>query len=486
MKKCLITLCIISLVAFTGCTKTDANNMDKGNNAFKQKDYISAIKFYKKEIKKNSQNAQAYSQYCGSECYAYDKDKKIDLNNTLLLCNKSIELNSNIAETYFYKGRIYGQLGKSKEAIQEYSNAIKVNPNYERAYLNRGATKSQLRMTKEAISDYTKAIELNNEEDLLLAYSNRGFAYAKIGEKQKADEDFKKVANFDIKNANARDYALRGEAKNQTKDFSGAVFDFKKAIELDDTEVGYYFSLAKSQGLLKDYDGVINTTSLGIEKCKENTEVLYMLRGSVKGSKEILLELSDKTKQHDFTEAYADLKMAQDLALKNNNQNIYKESVKMQNDLQNLAIKARSASPNVSFSFGGNDANKTIKTQNGRTTISYTTTKTTNSNSFISKEGTLNGIFSDDIRIESNKTLIIRGSMSGDIQVESGATLINHGNVSGDINNNGRVVNHGNMSGDVNNNGSLEIYGINTGDINTNKNIYIDRSAIVKGKINRF
>ncbi len=486
MKKVLIILCIISSITFTGCTKNDGNNMDNGNNAFNQKDYISAIKFYKKEIKKNPQNAQAYSQYCGAECYTYDSNKKIDLNNTLLLCDKSIELNSNIAETYFYKGRIYGQLGKSNEAIQEYSNAIKINPNYERAYLNRGVTKSVLGMTKDAISDYSKAIELNNEEDLVLAYSNRGFAYAQIGEKQKADADFKKVSNLDIKNGTSRDYALRGEAKSQIKDFIGAVFDFKKAIELDNTKIEYYLPLATVQGMLKDFDGAIDTCSKGIEKVKENTEALYMMRGVARGSKELAMELSDRGKQHNFTESSADLKMAQNLALKNNNQEVYKKSIEAQNTLQDLAIKMRSISQNVSLSFGVNDANKIIKTQNGHTTISYTTTKTTNSSRFISKEGNLNGIFSNDIKISKNKTLVIRGSMSGNIQVESGATLINYGNVSGDINNNGHTINHGNMSGDINNNGFLEIYGINTGDINTNKNIYIDKNAIVKGKINKF
>ena len=83
MKQIFAIFCIIFTFALTGCTRNNLNNMESGDEAFNQKDYVSAIKYYKKEIKKNPQNAQAYSQYCGAECYAYDKNKKINLNNTL-------------------------------------------------------------------------------------------------------------------------------------------------------------------------------------------------------------------------------------------------------------------------------------------------------------------------------------------------------------------------------------------------------------------
>ena len=337
-------------------------------------------------------------------------------------------------------------------------------------------------MIKEAISDYSKAIELKNEGDLLLALYNRGFAYLQIKEKEKADSDFKKVANFDIKNATAQDFALKGRAKNELNDYVGAIYDFTKAIELDNTKIEYYIFLALLQGRIMNFDGAIETCSKGIDKFKNNTELLYAIRGFSIGSKE-LLNLPYKKNVHKFSEASSDFKKAQELAVKNNNSEDYKQIIDLQKSLQEIQIKTSSTSSNISFSLDGVNAKKTITTKNGHTTIRYTTR---NSNDFISKEGILQGIYSDDIRIKKNKTLVIRGSMSGDIEVENGATLINYGNISGDINNNGHVVNNGNISGDINNKGILEIYGINTGDINTNKNIYIDKNAIVNGKINRF
>ncbi len=483
MKKILISLFIV----FISCEKIYANNnLIAGNTAFQNKDYILTIKYYKKEIKKNNTNAQVYSQYCGAESYLYDTNKSINLKNTLSICNKAIELNPSSAETYFYKGRIYKQLKKDKEAIEEYTKAIAINPKYEQAYLNRGIAKSSLDLKKEAISDYSKAIELNNTEDILIAYYKRGHAYLKLGDKKNAEADFKKVANSDIKINNARDYAMRGNAKIQTNDFTGSIFDYKKAIELDNNKINYYLGLATAQGLIKDYDSAIETCTKGIKKFDKDIEILYSMRGFAEGSKELFIEMSNKTKRHDFTKSTSDFKKAQEIALKNNNQKAYEANIKLQNTLQHLAIMIKSNSPNISISLSGNDINKTVKTLNGHTTISYSTTKTIDSSDFISKEGNLNGVFSNNIRIDKNKTLIIKGSLSGDIQVEVGATLINYGNISGDINNNGRVVNYGNMSGDINNNGTLEIYGINTGDIYTNKNIYIDKNAITNGTINRF
>lgn len=486
MNKRITATLFLSVILFTGCNKTEADYMSEGNAAFEQKDYKTAIKLYKKEIKKNPENAQAYTQYCGAVSYAYDTDKKFDLNKTILTCNKAVELAPNDANIHFYKGRVLAKLKKDKEAVEEYTKTIALNPKYDRAYLNRGTVYVDIGKEKEALADFSKAIELNNPEDIIIAYCNRGFTYVKLGNREKANSDFKKAVSIDINDDDAKSYVFRGEAKVQLRDFTNGVFDIKKGIELDDTQVGYYVSLAKAQSLSKDNSGAIETCTKALEKFKDKNEALYMLRGAAEGEMELRDELSNKDKTHDYTKAMADLKMAQQLALKNNNKEVYEASIGMQNLLQEMAMRVRSTSPNVSVSLGGNGVQRTITKSNGQTQITYSSTRTTNSNGFVSKEGTINGICSDDVRVNRNKTLTIRGNMSGDIQVESGATLINHGNISGDVNNNGYVVNHGNMSGDINNNGTLEIYGINTGDINTNKNIYIDKNAIVKGSINRF
>lgn len=371
MKQIFVIFCIIFTFVFTGCTRNNFNNMESGDEAFNQKDYVSAIKYYKKEIKKNPQNAQAYSQYCGAESYAYDKNKKINLNNTLSFCNKSLELDSNIAETYFYKGRIYNQLEKNKEAIQEYSNAIKINSNYERAYFNRGICESRLGMIKEAISDYSKAIELKNEEDLLLALYNRGFAYLQIKDKEKADSDFKKVANFDIKNGTALDYALRGGVKKELKDYLGAIFDFTKAIELDNNNSDYYYLLSVVKILNSDYEGAIDLCNIGISKF-QNAEALYFSRGTANFGHKMINCVSNRETCHFNYNDFQDILYARQLAIKNNNQDIYQQTIEFEKNINNIASE-----------FNKNNSNKD--------------TYDNSSNIIDSNENTMNEYYEDKI-----------------------------------------------------------------------------------------
>ena len=87
---------------------------------------------------------------------------------------------------------------------------------------------------------------------------------------------------------------------------------------------------------------------------------------------------------------------------------------------------------------------------------------------YISKEGTMYGMLSGDIRIERNKTFTIYGQMHGDIQVEKDAMLKNYGTVHGDINNNGNVVNYGIIKGIISGNGLFQNYGINNSCISKN------------------
>ena len=87
---------------------------------------------------------------------------------------------------------------------------------------------------------------------------------------------------------------------------------------------------------------------------------------------------------------------------------------------------------------------------------------------YISKEGTMYGMLSGNIRIEKNKSFTIYGKMQGNIHVEKDAMLKNYGMINGNINNNGNVVNYGIINGDICGKGLFKNYGINKG--GTSKN----------------
>ncbi len=119
-----VTLCALFISSFS---IGECKSLNKGDEYFEQSNFVSAIDYYKKEMKKSPKNAYLYSQYCGAESYLYESDKSINLNETIELCNKALNLNPKNADTYFYRGRINQFLNNDDLAIDDYSNAIKLN-----------------------------------------------------------------------------------------------------------------------------------------------------------------------------------------------------------------------------------------------------------------------------------------------------------------------------------------------------------------------
>ena len=147
--------------------------------------------------------------------------------NALIKLNKAIELNSEDIRTYYARASIYSALGKSEEAIADYTTMLKYNSNDDKVYRYRGylyllleeynlaiedfSKATTIRPTdfssyiykgkatraikdyEQAISCYTKAIEILNEEKLfkLLAdcYKFRAEIYSIIGDTQNAEVD---------------------------------------------------------------------------------------------------------------------------------------------------------------------------------------------------------------------------------------------------------------------------------------------------------
>ncbi len=82
-----------------------------------------------------------------------------------------------------------------------------------------------------------------------------------------------------------------------------------------------------------------------------DNEKLYLFRGSAIGTQEMLSELSDKNKLHDFEKSFSDLQMAKKYALVHDNQDAYIKSVKMQSFLEKQAMKVKPGSQNISVNF---------------------------------------------------------------------------------------------------------------------------------------
>lgn len=86
-------------------------------------------------------------------------------------------------------GMVRERRGDMDGALRDYSRAIESKSTYAEAYNNRGGLLAALGRTSEAISDFSLSIVHENEA-LEIPYTNRGLVYLRMGEAKKAIQDF--------------------------------------------------------------------------------------------------------------------------------------------------------------------------------------------------------------------------------------------------------------------------------------------------------
>ena len=94
------------------------------------------------------------------------------ISESLVVCQKSVQLDPQDAEAYYNLGIIFRDLGKLEEAETSYRKAIALKADYAEAHSNLGVIFKKLEKLNEAEASYRKAIELKPE--YALAHNNLG------------------------------------------------------------------------------------------------------------------------------------------------------------------------------------------------------------------------------------------------------------------------------------------------------------------------
>ncbi|NET32546.1 MAG: tetratricopeptide repeat protein [Cyanothece sp. SIO1E1] len=92
-------------------------------------------------------------------------------------CNQAIRLDNNNAGAYYRRGVIRHELGKSSEAVQDYTQALSVDPKHADAYYQRGLLNSRLGAQREAIEDLKKAAKFFFDQGKVAAYQKAQHLY---------------------------------------------------------------------------------------------------------------------------------------------------------------------------------------------------------------------------------------------------------------------------------------------------------------------
>ncbi|HXX81895.1 MAG TPA: tetratricopeptide repeat protein [Thermodesulfovibrionales bacterium] len=131
---------------------------------------------------------------------------------------------------YINRGKVYYNMGKFDEAIEDFDKANALNPSYHEAYNNRGVVFGNMGRFDKALEDFDRTIALN--PSYYEAYNNRGKVYYKMGKFDKALEEFGKTIALNPSYTLA--YTNRGQVFYSMGMVDKAMSDFQKACDLGD------------------------------------------------------------------------------------------------------------------------------------------------------------------------------------------------------------------------------------------------------------
>jgi len=105
--------------------------------------------------------------------------------------DRSIQMNGNDPEAYFWRGRVLASQGRFEVAAEDFRTAVKVKPDFVEAYDNLGWLLDRVGDTDGAIESFSKSIELKPDNGW--AYHQRGRMHFRKGDRDRALGDAEKA-----------------------------------------------------------------------------------------------------------------------------------------------------------------------------------------------------------------------------------------------------------------------------------------------------
>lgn len=198
----------------------------------RKKQYIQAIRFYEEA---NKRDLSAYTLERIANCY--DSEGQYDM--CLMTLDKAINMEPNRRSLLSMKANALYELGRTKEAIEQWDSILVKFPDYDWGYYRRGWFKEGLDDVEGAIEDFSMAITLDPEYSY--AYESRANMYEKQGNTELAKADFEKMIELE---PTPDDYQISMYAYQALGNYDKAIEVMDTIISRDSTRAGAYYEAA--------------------------------------------------------------------------------------------------------------------------------------------------------------------------------------------------------------------------------------------------
>ena len=200
----------LTLLIVFSCTsdKTPINNKYKKRNPMADYFLMEGNKYLKKHDFK-----KALALADSAELYAIKKD-----------------------DVYFFKGRIYSELGRFAKADEAYNNTININPNYIGAWNNLGNNAFRQQKFSQAVKYYNKEIIKNKTS---IPFRSLGRAYVELGKTDSARICFQH--SIDINNNYASAYLNLAQLEEDEGNLNKALNHASRAYALEPNNIEYQY-----------------------------------------------------------------------------------------------------------------------------------------------------------------------------------------------------------------------------------------------------
>ncbi|SUZ80629.1 uncharacterized protein METZ01_LOCUS33483, partial [marine metagenome] len=203
------------------------------------------------------------------------------------------------ADIHFFKGRVYSELGRFKEAEQAYMKALKATPSYRGVWNNLGNNAYRQQNFSQAIDYYMQEVAQNKAPIPLRAV---GRAFVELGKTDSARTFFKKAIDLDINYAAA--YFNLAQLEEDEGNFKQAIQYAGRAygIEPDNLEYRYLYSTLLVQ-VDKGSEAILNLRKI-VEKWPWHNGAHYNLGRA-------LIQAGQKTEGENYLEQAERVRSAQ-------------------------------------------------------------------------------------------------------------------------------------------------------------------------------